>query len=56
MKKKKNMSEFLIDIEYNPVSNNYNAVYSNGKVIQLGASTYKDAVLEADLINVEEYV
>ncbi len=49
------MSDFLIEIEYNPVSNNYSAIYSNGKVIELGASTYQDAVLEANLINIEEY-
>jgi hypothetical protein len=49
------VSDFLIEIEYNPVSNSYNAVYSNGKVIELGASTYQDAVLEANLINIEEY-
>jgi hypothetical protein len=49
------VSDFLIDIEYDPIGNSYNAVYSSGKVIQLGASTYQDAVLEADSINVQEY-
>ncbi len=53
--RKKIVSDFLIEIEYNPVSNNYSAIYSNGKVIELGASTYQDAVLEANLINIEEY-
>ncbi len=48
------MNEFLVNIEYNPVANSYSALYSSGKVIQLGASTYQDAVLEADLINIEE--
>jgi len=53
--RKKIVSDFLIEIEYNPVSNNYSAIYSNGKVIELGASTYQDAVLEANLINIEEH-
>ncbi len=46
---------FLVDIEYDPVYNTYMACYSNGVVIQLGATTYHDAVLEADTIEPYEY-
>lgn len=46
---------FLVDIEYDPVYNTYSACYSNGVVIQLGASTYHDAVLEADTIEPYDY-
>jgi len=49
------MNNFLIEVEYNPVSGCYMACYANGQNILLGANTYQDAVLEADLINPEEY-
>ncbi len=49
------MENFLVDIAYDPVYNCYMACYSNDVVIQLGASTYEDAVLEADMIEVYEY-
>lgn len=49
------MENFLIGIDYDSVSGSYTACYSNGQNILLGANTYQDAVLEADLINPEEY-
>jgi hypothetical protein len=47
-------NNFLISIEYDSVSNNYMACYFNGQNVLLGASTYHDAVLEADSISPEE--
>lgn len=49
------MDNFLITIEYDAVYNSYLACYANGAVVQLGSSTYQDAVLEADHIDVAEY-
>jgi hypothetical protein len=49
------MDNFLVDIEYDSVYNSFMACYSNGVVIQLGASTYHDAVLEADTIEPYDY-
>jgi hypothetical protein len=46
---------FLIGIEYDSVSECYMACYSEGAVIQLGANSYGDAVLEADMMNVDIY-
>jgi hypothetical protein len=46
---------FLIEVDYDPVSGSYMACYANGQNILLGGNTYQDAVLEADLINPEEY-
>jgi hypothetical protein len=50
-----NMDNFLISVEYEPVSESYMACYSNGANILLGANTYHDAVLEADMLDVENY-
>ena len=49
------MENFLIEVERDPVSGTYMACYANGQNIQLGGNTYQDAVLEADLINPEEF-
>lgn len=49
------MNDFLVGIEYEPVYGSYMACYSSGQNIMLGATTYEDAVLEADMINLEEY-
>lgn len=49
------MDNFLININYEPVTGSYMACYADGQNILLGANTYHDAVLEADLINPEEY-
>ncbi len=50
-----NVDNFLLEIEYDPVYNSYLACYANGVVVQLGASTYQDAILEADHLDVAEY-
>lgn len=50
------MDNFLIEIEHHPVTGTYVARYANGQNILLGANTYQDAVLEADTINLEEFV
>lgn len=47
------MDDFLIGIDYDGSS--YIANYFSGKAIQLGATTYEDAVCEADTLCVEEY-
>ena len=39
------MDNFLIEIVYEPV-----ACYSNGQNILLGATTYEDAVMETDML------
>lgn len=49
------MDNFLTAIEYDPVYCSYLACYADGTVIQLGATTYEDAVLEADMIEPYEY-
>ena len=49
------MANFFIGIEYDSVYNCYLACYADGTVIQLGAVTYEDAVLEADQIESYEY-
>jgi hypothetical protein len=49
------VDNFLIGIDYQPVTGAYMACYADGQNILLGANTYHDAVLEADLINPEEY-
>lgn len=49
------MNNFLIGIEYDPLSEAYMACYADGQNILLGAATYHDAVLEADMIEPYEY-
>jgi hypothetical protein len=49
------MSNFLIGIDYDPVSGGYMASYVDGQTIMLAASTYQDAVLEADMLEPENY-
>lgn len=44
------MSNFLISIDLDPVSGGYMASYFDGQTIMLAASTYQDAVLEADML------
>ncbi len=46
---------FLIDIEYSSVYNGYIACFADGQNILLGANTYHDAVLEADMLDVNNY-
>ena len=49
------MDNFLTGIEYDPVYGSYMACYADGTVIQLAATSYQDAVLEADMIEPYEY-
>ena len=49
------MDNFLINVEYDEVYNSWMACYADGTTIQLGADTFEDAVLEADLIEPYEY-
>jgi hypothetical protein len=49
------MSNFLIGVEYDPVSGAYMACFLDGKNILLGATEYHDAVLEADMLEPENY-
>ena len=49
------MDNFLINVEYNEAYNGWTACYADGKIIELGAGTFEDAVLEADLIEPYEY-
>ena len=49
------MENFLISVEYDPVSGAYMANFYQGQCILLGATSYHDAVLEADLLEPEEY-
>jgi len=46
---------FLIDIDYDPVSGAYMACFADGQNILLGATSYEDAVLEADMIDLDLY-
>ena len=49
------MSNFLISVDYDPVTQGYMACFFEGQVIVLNANTYQDAVLEADHIIPEDY-
>jgi hypothetical protein len=49
------MSNFLISIDYDPISGGYMASYFNGQTVMLGATTYQDAVLEADMLEPENF-
>ena len=49
------MSNFLISIDSDPVSGGYMASYFNGQTVMLGATTYQDAVLEADMLEPENF-
>lgn len=49
------MSNFLIGVEYDVVSGSYMACYLHGQTILLNATTYHDAVLEADMLEPEDY-
>lgn len=47
------MDNFLIGIEYDSSSGAYMACFANGLTIGLNATTYQDAVLEADQLELE---
>lgn len=44
------MDAFLVSVEQT-APNTFQACFSNGANVELGASTYMDAVLEADLLD-----
>jgi len=49
------MGNFPVSVESDPVSGNYMACFAEGQVILLNASNYQDAVLEADMLEPEDY-
>lgn len=50
------MTNFLIGVEYDTVSGAYMASFFEGQTILLNATGYHDAVLEADMLEPEDYV
>lgn len=46
---------FLIAVEYDVVTGAYMACFAEGQNILLGATNYHDAVLEADMIDLDAY-
>ena len=49
------MGNFLLNVDYDVVSGAYVANYFDGQSILLGATNYHDAVLEADMLEPEDY-
>jgi hypothetical protein len=49
------MGNFLVSVESDPATGGYMACFADGQVIQLEANTYQDAVLEADMLEPEDY-
>lgn len=49
------MDTFLIEIEHNTEADTYVACYSDGANIVLSATNYHDAVLEADMLIVDDH-
>jgi hypothetical protein len=49
------MGNFLISVDYDPVSGGYMASFFEGQTILLNATNYHDAVLEADMLEPHEY-
>jgi hypothetical protein len=49
------MSNFLISVEHDPATGGYMACFAEGQVILLNATTYQDAVMEADMLEPEDY-
>lgn len=49
------MGNFLVDIEQDTSNGSYRACFLDGQVVQLNATNYHDAVLEADLIDLGNY-
>lgn len=49
------MSNFLIGVEYDTISGAYMACFLDGQTILLSATDYHDAVLEADMLEPEDY-
>lgn len=49
------MDNFLISVDYDSTTNVYMASFFEGQTIVLSATTYHDAVLEADMIEPHTY-
>jgi hypothetical protein len=49
------MSNFLVSVEQDPTSGGYMACFAEGQVIVLNATNYQDAVMEADMLEPENY-
>jgi len=49
------MDNFLVRVEYDPGTNNYYAQFADGDTVNLNATNYHDAVIEADQINPTNY-
>jgi hypothetical protein len=49
------MGNFLISVDYDEASGSYMASFFHGQSIVLNATTYHDAVLEADMLEPENY-
>jgi hypothetical protein len=49
------MSNFLISVEQDEISGAYMANFLHGQTIVLSATTYQDAVLEADMLEPVNY-
>jgi hypothetical protein len=47
------MDNFIIDVTFDEGYNSYIANYSDGNIVVLDATNYQDAVLEADMLDVE---
>ena len=49
------MENFIIDITFDELYNSYMAQFANGESVVLDATTYHDAVLEADMLDMVEF-
>lgn len=49
------MDNFLISVDYDSTTGAYVASFFEGQTIVLSATTYNDAVLEADMIEPHKY-
>jgi hypothetical protein len=47
------MDNFIIDVAFDEGHDSYIANYSDGNIVVLNANNYQDAVLEADMLDVE---
>lgn len=49
------MSNFLISVDYDEASGAYLASFLHGQTVVLNATSYQDAVLEADMLEPVDY-
>lgn len=47
------VENFLIDVQADQLSGTFQAVFADGLTVELDSNNYQDAVLEADLLQVE---